>query len=154
MLDRHDRDGDPGEPPHVSGRRAGRVHHDLGGDPPLAGPHRAHPAALHLDPGDPYPGVDLDAELARAGRERRGERLGAQVAVAGQPTGGPHVGDVQQRQPRLGLAGESSSISRPYVVAALTCRSSSSSRSGVVASRSPPTPRQPGSSPVRSRSSA
>jgi hypothetical protein len=98
MLDGHDGHDHAGHPSNVAGRRPGRVDHDLGGDPPPVGQHRAHPATGHLHAGDPGAGVDPHAQRAGAVGQGPGQQRGLQVAVARQPAGEQHVPDVQQCQ--------------------------------------------------------
>ena len=49
VLDRHDRNGHPGEPADVAGGGAGRVDDDLGGDASGVGHHRADSPAGDIE---------------------------------------------------------------------------------------------------------
>jgi hypothetical protein len=154
VLHRHDRDADPGEPAHVTGRRSGRVHHDLGGDPPRREAHRAYAPAGDLDACDGRPGQERDAQRPGAFGQGAGQGFRAQEAVAGQPARREHVARHRASAAVAVSAGVSSAIVRPYVVAALTWRLQLLDPLGRGRQPQPADARHPGRGRSASRSSA
>ena len=92
VLDRHDRDVHPGQPPDPPAGGARRDDHGLGLDRPCSAPSARRTArdlaARHVEPRHRTPGEDPHAELLGPRRERPGQQRRVEPAVAGQPERG------------------------------------------------------------------
>ena len=144
----------PGQPADLGREHPAGVDHDLGARSSAprrpSPPGRRGPARRSTSIPTTRVWVSIRTPLpARAGGQRLGQAARVEPAVGRQPDRAEHAVGRHQREARPApRPAEMSSIGRPNVFAQPAWRVSSSSRSGVDASRSDPTSCQTGRRPV------